>query len=392
MINYFMIRRQRSEIASWFLEPFIPRRGQGHQPDFVLLSVLGILLFVGLLFLSSASSTLAFDKFNDTYYFVKQQLFHGLLPGLLLFYIAIRINYNFYKKIAPAFLLASLLLLLLVFFSNFINHYGTARSWIHFGWLAFQPSEFVKLLFILFLAAWFERQGRRVALWSSGALPFIIILAIVCILLILQPDIGTLVIIVLVSMSMYFAAGANWKHLIGFIIAGLGVLFLIIKLAPYRVNRILVWLDSSFDPQGFGYQMKQSLIAVGSGGLFGVGLGSSHQKSYLPEPANDSIFPIISEEIGFIFTVGFLALFVILLYRGFKIVKYAPDNFAKLTALGITVWLSLQIFINIAGMIKLMPMTGVPLTFVSLGGSNLVASLAATGILANISKYTSYES
>lgn len=385
-----MVRRRRSEIMAWFLEPFIPRRGQGHQPDFVLLAVVGILLFIGLLFLSSASSTIAFYKYGDTYFYVKQQLLHGLLSGAILFYIAIRVHYDFYRRVAGLFLVASFVLLLLVLFSNLTNRYGSAQSWIVWGGFSFQPSELVKLFYILFLAAWFDRLGRRLAHWSSGTLPFVIILGLIGTLIILQPDIGTLSIIVLVSLAMYFVAGANWKHFIFILLGGAGLFALMIKFAAYRMNRILVWLNPDIDPQGIGWQMKQSLIAIGSGGWFGVGLGSSRQKSYLPQPANDSIFPIISEEIGFLFTVAFLILFTILIYRGFKIVRQAPDNFAKLTAFGITIWLAVQIFINIAGMTNILPLTGVPLTFISLGGSNLAVSLAAIGILANISKHTAY--
>ncbi|PWB38287.1 MAG: stage V sporulation protein E [Parcubacteria group bacterium] len=385
-----MVRKRRSEIISWFLEPFIPRRGQGHQPDFVLLVILGVLLFMGLLFLSSASSTMAFYKFGDTYFYVKQQLVHGLLIGAILFYICIRINFDWYRRMAPLFLLGSLALLGLVFISNFVNHYGTARSWIVLGNFSFQPSELVKLFYILFLAGWCDRLGRKVGDWSTGFLPFIFLLATICLLIILQPDIGTLSIIVLVSLAMYFAAGAKWKHLGIIVVAGSIFLVTMIKFAAYRMSRILVWLHPDLDPQGAGWQIKQSLIAIGSGGWFGVGLGSSRQKSYLPQPANDSIFPIISEEIGFVFTAIFLLLFVILIFRGFKIARHSEDNFAKLTAIGITVWLAVQIFINIAGMTNLLPMTGVPLTFISLGGSNLAVSLAAMGILANISKYTGY--
>jgi cell division protein FtsW len=161
-----------------------------------------------------------------------------------------------------------------------------------------------------------------------------------------------------------------------------------IKAAPYRMNRFVAWLNPDFDPQGIGWQIKQSLIAIGSGGWLGLGLGSSRQKSYLPMPANDSIFAVVAEEIGFIFTIIFLALFAILMLRGFRIIRHSEDNFAKLIALGITIWISLQIFINIAGMLQLLPLTGVPLPFISLGGSNLMVTLLSMGILANISRFT----
>lgn len=388
--SYIMVRRRKSEIVAWFLEPFIPRRGQGHQPDFVLLATLGILLFVGLLFLSSASASTAFFKHGDTYFYVKQQLAHGLLPGLLLFYLGVRIPYYWYRRLAPVFLGVSLLLLVLVLFSHFSNEYGTAQSWIVWGSFTFQPSELVKLFYIIFLAAWFDRLGPAIRQGMSGFLPFVLVTAVISFLVVLQPDIGTLSIILLVSFLMYFVAGANWRHLAILLVLGAGLFLTMIKFAAYRMDRILVWFNPNLDPQGIGWQMKQSLIAIGSGGWWGVGLGSSRQKSYLPQPANDSVFPIISEEIGFVFNTIFLLLFAVLIYRGFRIARHSHDSFAKLTALGVSSWLAVQIFINIAGMTNLLPLTGVPLTFVSLGGSNMAVSLAAMGILANISKYTDY--
>jgi len=376
---------------TWLLEPFIPRRGQGHQPDFLLLASVGILLILGLFFLSSASSTAAFYKYGDSYFYVKQQLTHGLLFGLIIFYIAVRIDYQFYRKIAPVFLILSFILLSLVLITNLSNDYGTARSWIVFGSYSFQPSELVKLLFILFLAAWFERLGQRIKYFSSGTLPFLIILGILSFLIAWQPDIGTLLIIVLVALVMYWLAGASWRHL-GAILALGAILFtILIKTAPYRLNRLVAWLNPNIDPEGIGWQIKQSIIAVGSGGWLGLGLGSSRQKSYLPQPANDSIFSIIAEEMGFIFCLFFIALFVFLVYRGFKIARNAPDVLAKLTALGISSWLAIQVLINIGGMLQVMPLTGVPLSFISLGGSNLVVTLAAVGIMTNISKFSSYE-
>ena len=285
------------------------------------------------------------------------------------------------------FLILSIILLLLVLFTNLGNEYGTATSWIHFAGISFQPSEIVKLLFILFLAGWLNRKADDIKCLKVGVVPFTIILLIISVLIAKQPDIGTLMIIVLIALTMYFIAGAKLTHLISMVSIGLLGLFAMIKAAPYRLSRFTAWLNPDFDPQGIGWQIKQSLIAVGSGGWLGLGLGDSRQKSYLPMPANDSIFAVIAEEIGFVFTLGFLTLFVILMMRGFYIIKYTPDNFAKLIALGITVWLSTQIFINIAGMIQLLPLTGVPLPLVSLGGSNMVVTLVSIGILANISRF-----
>lgn len=387
-----MLAKRRNSLLTWFMEPFMPRRGQGHQPDFLLLASVGILLILGLFFLSSASSTAAFYKYGDSYFYVKQQITHGLLFGLLVFYLAVRIDYRFYRKLVPFFLGLSFVLLFLVLLTNLANDYGTARSWIVLGPYSFQPSELVKLLFILFLAAWFERLGPRIKYFSSTTLPFVIILSILSLLIAWQPDIGTLLMVILIALAMYFVAGASWQHLGAILAAGAVLFTILIQAAPYRMNRLVAWLNPNFDSQGIGWQIQQSLIAVGSGGWLGLGLGSSRQKSYLPQPANDSIFSIIAEEMGFIFCFFFILLFIFLVYRGFKIARNAPDAFSKFAALGITSWLAIQILVNIGGMLQVLPLTGVPLSFISLGGSNLVVSLAAIGVLANISKFTSYES
>lgn len=369
------------------MRPFTGRRGDGHQPDFTLLAIVGILLFLGLVFLSSASSTLAFFKYNDSYRFVKQQITHGLLPGLVLFYISLRINYQYYKKLSWLALITSFILLILVFLTSLGGAYS-AQSWIILGNFSFQPAELVKLLLIIFLAAWLENKGSDVKNFKKTTLPFIFIVAIISLLILKQPDIGTLSIIALTAMAIYYAAGAKLAHFWSIVSAAVIAFITMIKAAPYRMNRITAWLNPDQDPQGIGWQIKQSLIAVGSGSWFGLGIGASKQKSYLPQPANDSIFAVISEEIGFLFTVAFLTLFVILIYRAFDIARHSQDNFAKLIAIGIGIWMAAQVFINIAGILKLIPLTGVPLPFISLGGTNLVVTLIAMGILANISKFT----
>ncbi|MBT4516896.1 MAG: putative lipid II flippase FtsW [Candidatus Komeilibacteria bacterium] len=380
-------RKRKNNFAEWFLQPFIAKRGNGHKPDFVLLAVIGLLLFFGLIFLSSASSTLAFYKYQDTYRFVKQQITHGLLPGLFLFYLAIRINYDHYRKLAWLALFASFGLLLLVFFTSLSGDYS-AQSWIILGGFSFQPAELVKLFLIIFLAAWFEKQGDNMKSLKSTTIPFVIIMGLISFLIIKQPDIGTLSIIGLTALAMYYVAGAKLTHLWSILSAGALAFIIMVKAAPYRMNRITAWLNPDIDPQGIGWQIKQSLIAVGSGGWLGLGLGASRQKSYLPQPANDSIFAVIAEEIGFLFVLAFIILFIILIHRGFQIVRKSNDNFAKLLAIGISTWMALQIFINIGGILKLMPLTGVPLPFISLGGTNLVVTLIAMGVLINISKFT----
>ena len=376
-----MIRKKQNKIKKLLLAPFLDDR-QSHKPDVILLTVVGLLLFFGLLFLSSTSSSLAFHQHDqDIYFFVRQQILHGLIPGLIVFYFALRINYQVYQKYFKLFFFASIFLLLMVFIPGLQLEGTSAKSWIQLGNFSLQTSELVKLSFIIFLAAWLSKTGLRTKSWKFGAWPFIIFLVIISTLIVLQPDIGTLSIIILTSLAMYFVAGANIKHLLAIISAGLLALVLMVKAAPYRLNRFIAFLDPEKDPLGITYQIRQALIAVGSGGWWGLGLGYSRQKfNYLPEPAGDSIFAIVAEEIGFIFTVLFVLLFVILMIRGFHIIRHTTDNFGKLIALGIVVWLSAQIFINIASIIGLLPLTGVPLPFVSLGGTNLLVTLLGIGI------------
>ncbi|MDP2812557.1 MAG: putative peptidoglycan glycosyltransferase FtsW [bacterium] len=381
-----IVKRRRNKILHWFFQPFVGAKRGEHQADMTLLIVVACLIFFGLIFLSSASSNLAFYKFGDTYKLLKQQIVHGLLPGLVLFYFALRLDYHIYKRFIYFFLALSFLLLILVFLTNFGAGFGTANSWIVIGGLAFQPSELVKLLLIVFLAIWFDKIGEQIRN-KKTVIFFLVILALISLLLIKQPDLGTLVIIILVALAMFYVAGARLLHLGSILLAAFLAFIALVITAPYRMNRVRTWFNPNLDPQGIGWQIQQSLIAIGSGGWFGTGLGSSKQKSYLPQPANDSIFAVIAEEIGFVFSLLFLFLFFALLKKGFQIAKNADDNFGKLLAIGISVWLGLQVFINIAGMIQLAPLTGVPLPFVSLGGTNLVVSLISVGILANISRH-----
>jgi len=382
-----MRQRKKKNLVSWFLEPFTDKKG--NKPDITLLIIVGILIFFGLIFLSSASSTFAFyNKGGDSYFFVKQQLLNGVLPGIILFYFFLRIDYRIYKKLYWVFFILSLLLLIAVLLFNGGGHSFTAQSWIVIGNKSFQPSEVVKLFFILFLAGYLSTIGNKIKTWSSGTVPFVIILSIISVLILLQPDLGTLSIIVLTALAMFYISGARLSHLSYIISSGLISLIILVKEFEYAKKRFLVWRYPDYDLQVAGYQMHQAMIAIGSGSWFGLGIGSSRQVSYLPMPYNDAIFAIIAEEIGFIFSLAFLALFIIFITRGFAIIKNSKDNFAKLVAMGIVVWLSGQAFINIAGMIKLIPLTGVPLPFISQGGTNMVISLISIGILANISKFT----
>jgi len=359
-----------------------------HKPDYVFIGLIGVIVVFGLVMLSSASSAVAYEKFGDSYWYLKHQIIFGLLPGLAVFFIMARTDYRKWKKYALPFLAVSVVLLFLVFIPGLGAGYGRAKSWINIFGVSLQPSEIVKLTFLIYLAAWLSgRREHDIKDTYSSFVPFVSILGIISFLMAVQPDIGTLSIIALISLVVYFAAGAPILHLGWISGAGALLFFILIKIAPYRAARFMTFLHPELDPQGIGYHINQALLAIGSGGFFGLGLGLSRQKfQYLPEVAGDSIFAVIAEELGFLFAVGLIIFFIFLALRGFKIAKSVPDGFGRLLAIGITSWFVFQAFINIGAMLSLLPITGIPLPFISYGGTALTVGLAAAGIMANISK------
>jgi len=362
-------------------------------PDYFLLGVSIFLLMFGMIILASVSAAFSFKKFDDTAYLLRHQILLGLIPGLILGFILYKIDLSLIKKWAPRLFLFNLFLLIAVFLPILGSNFGTASSWIYLGIVSFQPAEFLKLTFILYLAAWLTtRTDKTVSVknpreFNRTLVAFLLALAIVCLLLILQPDVGTLAIIAVTAVAMYFSTNLPLVHTFLIFLIGSAVFYSMVKISPYRLNRLLVFLNSDIDPMGIGYQMKQALIAIGSGGVAGVGLGLSIQKhGFLPQSISDSIFAVFSEETGFIGAFFLIFLFLVFAWRGFKIAKESKDKFCQLVALGITVWIISQTFVNIGAMIGMLPLTGVPLPFISYGGSALVAELAGLGILLNISK------
>jgi len=360
-----------------------------HKPDYTLLIIVAIILIFGLVMLSSASSVFSFEKFGDSNYLLRHQMLYGIVLGVLGFLVASKIDYNRWKKFAFALLAVNILLLLAVFIPGIGYEYGGSKRWINLGITLLQPTELLKLTFILYLSTLFAKNKEGIKDAAYGLAPFLFILGAIVFLIMLQPDMGTMFTIALIALILFFVAGAPLKHVFS-VIGSAAVLFLIlIKIAPYRAARFTVFLNPALDPQGIGYHINQALLAIGSGGILGLGLGHSRQKYlYLPEVTGDSIFAIIAEELGLIFSLVLIVLFLFLLYRGYKIAKTAPNTFGKLVAVGITSWLVWQAFINIAAMVTLVPLTGIPLPFVSYGSSALATSLIAVGILINISKQT----
>ncbi|MBU4315418.1 putative lipid II flippase FtsW [Patescibacteria group bacterium] len=354
-----------------------------------LVLIIGLTVF-GILVLTSASGPSGYEQFGDSYYFVKHQVLSGLLPGIIAMMITMFIPFTLYKKVAFPMLIISIVLLGLVFIPGVGADFGTfAHSWVQVADLSFQPAEIVKLTFLIYLCAWMaKRQGAKIQDFSEGLIPFLIIIGIIAGLILLQPDLGTLTVIAGTAFIIYFVAGGSIKHLL--MLAGGCVVgfWILIKSSPYRAERFTTFLHPELDPQGVGYQINQALLAIGSGGLLGRGYGHSVQKfQYLPEVIGDSIFAIMSEELGFIFTMLFIVVFVIMILRGIDIARRVPDRFGSYLIIGIVSWFGVQAFINIGAMVGIMPITGVPLPFLSYGGTALVVSLAAAGVVLNISKY-----
>jgi cell division protein FtsW len=357
--------------------------------DKPLLLVLFALLTFGLVMIASAGVAYSRTRFGDSYFFFKHQLIYGIIPGFILLFFVQKINYNFWKKIAFPFFVLSVICLILVFIPGFGSRIYGASRWMQLGSFSFQPSEMLKLSIIIYLAAWLENRLERVQDFYEGLLPFLAIVGFISFLLVKQPDMGTLGVIILISISIFFISGAKISHIFMLAVAGSTSLIALIKFESYRMDRLMVYLHPEVDPKGIGYQINQALLAIGSGGIFGLGLGNSLQKfNYLPEPVGDSIFAIISEELGLVGAIFLLFLFVFFAVRALKIAKYAPDRFAKITATGIASWIIFQSFINISAISGLIPLTGIPLPFISYGGTSIVFLMVGVGILLNISKYS----
>jgi len=360
-----------------------------HEPDMSLIWALLVLILFGLVILFNASSVYSYDTFGTPYRYIKSQLF-PLGVGLIAFFVASLIDYHVWKRWAFLFLVVSIILLTLVFIPGLAWEEGPARSWIKVFGQTFQPAELVKLTFLIYLATWLEAEKNDLKSLTSGFIPFLFIVLLIGFLMMMQPDFGTFFIILVSAFIVFFVSGGRMKHiaLLG-ILAGIGLFFMINHISDYQLDRFRCVIDPQFSPQDECYQINQSLIAVGSGGFLGRGLGQSRQKyMYLPEAWGDSIFAITAEEIGFLFSTLLILLYLFIFYRGFLIARYAPDLYGTALATGIISWLAVQTFLNIGGMINLIPMTGVPLPFISHGGSSLLAGLIAMGILVNISKQT----
>lgn len=337
------------------------------------------LTVLGLLIVADASSPAALSNFSDRFYYFKQQALWGLL-GIVALIVVSNINYRIWERVAVPFFAASILSLVLVLIPGIGVKVMGARRWIIIGSNSFQPSELVKLALSIYIA--------KVAVSEKGPLSYFIPIGLIGALIMLEPDLGTTLVVAGASMVQVFVAGINIFYFIGAILTGGLASFLLIITSSYRRDRLMTFLQQSKDPLGKSYHIRQILLGLGSGGLFGVGLGQSRQKFlFLPEAATDSIFAVIAEEVGFIGGLIIIGLFVAFLFQGIRIAMNAPDKFSKILATGIVSWIGVQVFLNIGSMVALVPLTGIPLPFFSYGGSALTMNLLATGILLNISRY-----
>lgn len=355
--------------------------------DFTLLITILILLAIGVAMVFSASSISSQLKYGDKYFFLKSQGQYAILGIVVMLFLS-RVNYKLLGKFSPLLTLISFVLLLLVFVPGIGLRLNGALRWIKVGPMTMQPSEFAKFTLVLFMANSISVKKDKIRTFTQGVLPYIILMGLYCVLIVLEPNKSMAIIFVLLTFTLLFSAGAKIWHLA---IWGLplipGAIYIFLK-DQYSLNRITSYMNPWADPQNTGYQAIQSLLALGSGGIFGLGLGNSRQKFfYIPEPQNDFIFSVIGEELGFIGTVTILILFLLLIWRGMRIAINCPDSFGCLLATGIVCMVAIQVVLNIAVATVTIPTTGVSLPFISSGGTSLLFVMANMGILLNISKH-----
>lgn len=366
-----------------------PRRG---TPDFLLLAITFVLIGYGIVMVYSSSSAVSGFLFNDSLYLTKRQVMWAGL-GILSMLFFMNVHYSILKKWFIPFFLVTSIMLIIVLFEEPING---ARRWIHIGSFNIQPSEFAKLAIILYLASIIQKKGERFRNFQNGLLPVLVIVGFLSVLIFMQPDLGTMLIFVSCALVVIIVGGANLKHLFYLFISAAAAIAVfmsiyLIAVSPdnysYRIGRITSYLDPWGDPQNTGYQLIQSLYALGHGGLTGAGLGQSIQKlHYLPEAYNDFIFAIIGEEFGFVGTTLFILFYLCLIWRGLIVSLRCPDPYGTLVGAGIVSLFAFQAIVNIGAATGVLPITGAPLPFISYGGSSLLVSMMGVGILLSISR------
>ena len=358
----------------------------GERINFIFLAITFILILIGLAVMTNSSIPLSQANFGQSFYYLNHQLVYGVGLGLAAFLVFYKIKLSFFKKLALPGVFLAMALLALIFIPHLGYGAGGAKRWIGLHGFSFQPSEFAKLALIIYLAYWLESKKEKIKKHTT-VLPFIFWLILVGGLVLIEPDYGTFAIISAIAFTMYFAAGAKAKTIIGVGLLALTAMTILIAVEPYRRDRVLSFLNPQRDVRGSSYQQHQALIAIGSGGFLGLGLGKGVQKySYLPETIGDSVFAIVSEELGWVGASFILLLYLIWILSGLKIAAQAQTDFGRNMVIGVVVWIGLQTFANVLGILGLIPFSGIPLPFISYGGSALMIELAGIGLVANVAK------
>jgi cell division protein FtsW len=357
-------------------------------PDLWLFAIVVALCSVGVIMVYSASAIIAADRFHDPFHFLKKQFFWAVL-GFGGLWLAMRLDYRRLERVVVPLLVMSFVLLVLVLVPPFGQEINGTRRWFRGGPLSFQPVELAKFSLVLYLSSFLSQRQELVSSFGKGLLPPLLVAATMAGLTIVQPDLGNSLALIILAVGLSYLAGARVAHMAAIAGAAVPVVAVLIAMKPYRLRRMLAFVNPWDDPQGSGFQIIQSFLALGSGGLFGLGLGESKQKLfYLPEPYTDFIFAIIGEELGLVGGVAVVTLFALLIWRGLRIGLRAPDAFGSYLALGLTVMLATQTVVNIGVVTGALPTKGLPLPFISFGGSALLMTMFSTGVLLNISQHS----
>lgn len=346
-----------------------------------------MLLIAGMLAVYTTSFAVGYHEFGDTNYYVARQAIFALV-GVAAMVFFMRMDYRRLRVLSVPMLGLALIGLIAVLVPGIGSERNGASRWLELGPVTAQPSEFAKLAVIIYISAWLASRGSQISRFSIGLVPFVLILSIVGGLIVAEPDMGTTIIIVLTASTLFFIAGAPLTHLGLLLGAGSAVSYLVITHREYQLDRLVSFVDPASDPQGVGFHIIQLLVALGSGGPLGIGWSESRQKFfYVPGAHTDGVFAILGEELGFVGLMCILGLFAFFCYRGLRLAFKTPDRFGMLLAIGIVSWIAFQTLINIGGITRTIPLSGVPLPFLSYGGSALITTMAAMGILLSISRY-----
>jgi cell division protein FtsW len=348
-----------------------------------------MLIIAGMLAVYSSSFAVGYHEFGNTNYFVTRQAIFALI-GMAAMVFFMKMDYNRLRVLSLPMMLIALVALVLVLVPGIgVERNGAAR-WLELGPISIQPSEYAKLALVIYIAAWLTSRGDDINKFSLGFVPFVLMLGIIGGLIMAEPDMGTTIIVLLTASTLFFVAGAPLHHLALLLAVGGLICFLVVQQRDYQMDRLMSYIDAEGDPQGNGFQILQLLIALGSGGPLGLGWAESRQKFfYVPGAHTDGVFAIIGEELGFVGLMMIIGLFVFFIYRSLKITVGSRDRFGTLLGIGIVSWIGFQSLINIAGITRTIPLTGVPVPFLSYGGSSLIALMAAVGVLLSVSRYSS---